>query len=129
MDSECIHDRWCIGWNQCNKVLCLDNKYSYVVNAFFNLLICLFDINVFSCCRSIVSCRVLLCVWHVKRVWLKNVYKLSSCDEIGRKMFSTLGAIMNNCHDPESVIQALNHFYDEFSNENCFLYYFSRNWM
>ena len=44
-------------------------------------------------------------------------------------MFSALGAIMNNCHDPESFIQALNHFYDEFSNEKRFLEYFSRNWM
>lgn len=65
-------------------------------------------------CRSVTGCQVLLCAWHVRRARLKNVFKLASCEDVVRKMFSTLGAIMNGCPGPNSIVEALDQFYDEF---------------
>ena len=96
---------------------------------FLHSLIYLREHVLFSMCRSVIGCQVLLCAWHVRRAWLKNVFKLASCEDVGRNMFSTLGAIMNGCRDPNSVAEALDQFYEEFRNENRFLQYFSRNWM
>lgn len=78
---------------------------------------------------AITGSRVLLCVWHFRRALLKNVYKLATCGENARNMFTKLGEIMNACHDTDSISQAMKAFYIDFAAEERFLEYFSTNWM
>ncbi|GLJ17193.1 hypothetical protein SUGI_0297710 [Cryptomeria japonica] len=32
--------------------------------------------------RSSFNCRILLCIWHVRRAWLKNVYRGNTCKHV-----------------------------------------------
>ena len=86
----------------------------------------LVDIDALS---AITGSRVLLCIWHFKRAWLKNMDKLATCGQNARKMFIMLGEIMNSCHDPDAISRAINAFYIDFAAEERFLEYFSTNWM
>ena len=67
-----------------------------------------------------------LCVWHVRRAWLKNVNRLTSNLEIAKERFSDLGLIMNYCSNVE-VSNAINVFFNKFANEEKFLDYFHKN--
>lgn len=71
---------------------------------------------------------MILCVWHVRREWLKNANRLASSPENAKEMFNELGCIMKNCSKDE-VGNAINHFFIKFSNEEIFLDYFQKNWV
>ena len=71
---------------------------------------------------------MILCVWHVRRAWLKNVNRLASSPEKGHEMFNDLGFIMKNCSKDE-VDNAIDGFFNKFANEEKFLDYFYKNWV
>ena len=71
---------------------------------------------------------MILCIWHVRRAWLKNVNWLASSPEIASEMFNELGIIMKNCSNDE-VSDAIDGFFNKFSNEEKFLDYFYKNWV
>lgn len=73
-------------------------------------------------------CEVILCVWHVRKAWLKNVNRLASSPEKGKEIFNELGHIMKNCLNDE-VATAINGFFTKFANVAKFLDYFHKNWV
>eukprot|EP01018_Ginkgo_biloba_P035849 Gb_29690 [translate_table: standard] len=50
----------------------------------------------------VFNCDVLLCLWHVRRVWLKHVRSKAS-KEKNHDMFKDLGNIMHACKDEHDV--------------------------
>eukprot|EP01018_Ginkgo_biloba_P022089 Gb_14053 [translate_table: standard] len=79
--------------------------------------------------RSVVGCRILLCLWHVRRVWMKQVFKKVTNEINGTKMFKKLGAIMHKCKDDDSVRDVLDSFRLEFTIDTVFLKYLYDNWI
>eukprot|EP01018_Ginkgo_biloba_P033865 Gb_14367 [translate_table: standard] len=56
--------------------------------------------------RRVFNCDVLLCLWHVRRAWLKHVRSKAS-KETNHDMFKDLGNIMHACKDDHDVRQAI----------------------
>ena len=73
------------------------------------------------------QCKVILCVWHVRRAWLKNVNNLATSPDMASAMFSKLGYIMKYCSN-DDVTAAIEGFKDEFADESKFLDYLEKNW-
>eukprot|EP01018_Ginkgo_biloba_P021291 Gb_07445 [translate_table: standard] len=78
--------------------------------------------------RSVIGCRILLCLWHVRWAWMKQVFKKATNEMKGTKMFKKLGAIMHACKDDDLVREALDSFCLEFATDN-FLKYLYYNWI
>eukprot|EP01018_Ginkgo_biloba_P013702 Gb_15389 [translate_table: standard] len=79
--------------------------------------------------RSVVGCQILLCLWHVRRAWMKQIFKKETNEMNGSKMFKKLGAIMHECKDDDSIHEALDLFRLEFATEIVFLKYLHDNWI
>ena len=71
---------------------------------------------------------MILCIWHVRRAWLKNVNRLASSSEKEKEMFNELGNIMKSCSNDE-VDNVINGFFTKFATEGKFLDYFHKNWV
>ena len=74
------------------------------------------------------QCKVILCVWHVRRAWLKNVNNLATSPDMASAMFSKLGYIMKYCSN-DDVTNAIQGFFNEFFDERKFLDYLHKNWV
>eukprot|EP01018_Ginkgo_biloba_P023023 Gb_36471 [translate_table: standard] len=70
--------------------------------------------------RSMVGCHILLCLWHVRRAWMKQVFKKAMNEMNGTNMFKKLGAIMHECKDDDSVREALDSFCSDFAIKTIF---------
>ena len=72
---------------------------------------------------------ILLCVWHVRRAWMKNV--LSKVSGKGKRVsiFHAIGEIMHSCKDDISVQKAVEKILEEFQDEEKFLAYFKTTWL
>eukprot|EP01018_Ginkgo_biloba_P001591 Gb_21672 [translate_table: standard] len=78
--------------------------------------------------RRVFNCDVLLCLWHVRRAWLKHVRSKASKQK-NHDMFKDLGNIMHACKDDHDVRQAINKFYVDYADQQKFLHYFSTTWL
>ena len=78
--------------------------------------------------RRITGCDVILCVWHVRRAWLKNVNRLATNSIKANEIFNELGSIMKHTLNTE-VDDAINRFFIKFVDEEKFLDYFHKNWV
>ena len=74
------------------------------------------------------QCEVILCIWHVRRAWLKNVNNLATSPDMASAMFSKLGYIMKYCSN-DDVTNAIQGFFNEFVDEGGFLGYLHKNWV
>ena len=75
------------------------------------------------------KCTILLCVWKVRRAWLKNVGNKVKGREIKIRIFHALGEIMHSCQDDGSVQHEFVRFLDEFSEHKRFQDYFITTWL
>ena len=71
---------------------------------------------------------ILLCVWHVRRAWMKNVLNKVNGKENKVSIFRALGLIMHSCLDDNSVKKAVARIFDEFKDQEKFLNYFKMTW-
>ncbi|GLJ18412.1 hypothetical protein SUGI_0326200 [Cryptomeria japonica] len=79
--------------------------------------------------RLSFGCQVILCLWHVRRAWLKNVYRYVSNKDVGTNMFHRLGEIMHVMNDNEDITTNLiRNFIEEFKDEKKFIEYFQKTW-
>ncbi|GLJ12928.1 hypothetical protein SUGI_0200680 [Cryptomeria japonica] len=77
---------------------------------------------------DVFECRFILCIWHMRRAWLKNVYKYATKERV-MDIFHCLGEIMMAMHESEeSTMQELHTFFVEFSDQPCFLEYLYSTW-
>lgn len=78
----------------------------------------------------------MLCKWHVKRAWLKNLITKVKTWEKRSAMFSALGAIMDfrgQAEDSQQQLHAaamerLKVFYVKFADQTSFISYLQREW-
>ena len=77
--------------------------------------------------RTCTNYTILLCVWHVRRAWLKNVGNKVKGRENKTRIFRALGEIMHSCQDDGFIQHAVVRLLDEFSEHKRFLDYFRTN--
>ncbi|GLJ18061.1 hypothetical protein SUGI_0318650 [Cryptomeria japonica] len=79
--------------------------------------------------RLSFDCQVLLCIWHVCRAWLKNVYRYVSNKDVATHIFDRLGEIMYEISDDQGITtQSIKNFMEEFKEEKKFIDYFQNTW-
>ncbi|GLJ58477.1 hypothetical protein SUGI_1452340 [Cryptomeria japonica] len=79
--------------------------------------------------RLSFDCQVLLCIWHVRRAWLKNVYRYVSNKDVATHIFDRLGEIMYEISDDQGITtQSIKNFMEEFKEEKKFIDYFQNTW-
>ncbi|GLJ28473.1 hypothetical protein SUGI_0560150 [Cryptomeria japonica] len=79
--------------------------------------------------RLSFDCQVLLCIWHVRRAWLKNVYRYASNKDVAAHIFHRLGEIMYEISDDQGITtQSIKNFMEEFKEEKKFIDYFQNTW-
>ena len=75
----------------------------------------------FMCNREIFQCEVYLCIWHVRRAWLKNLVMKVKDDTTRRAMFKRLGDIMHSHKNVNSALEETNKFLNDFQEETTFV--------
>ncbi|GLJ34591.1 hypothetical protein SUGI_0695710 [Cryptomeria japonica] len=79
--------------------------------------------------RLSFDCQVLLCIWHVRRAWLKKVYRYVSNKDVATHIFDRLGEIMYEISDDQGITtQSIKNFMEEFKEEKKFIDYFQNTW-
>ncbi|KAI5081789.1 hypothetical protein GOP47_0001532 [Adiantum capillus-veneris] len=86
--------------------------------------------------RNVFHVPILLCLWHVKRCWLKHLIKKVKDWPTRADMFRALGMIMNMYGQPTSSEDAtkedakllLESFYSKYKEEEEFILYFKTYW-
>ncbi|GLJ35915.1 hypothetical protein SUGI_0720590 [Cryptomeria japonica] len=79
--------------------------------------------------RLSFDCQVLLCIWHVRRAWLKNVYRYVSNKDVATHIFDRLREIMYEISDDQGITtQSIKNFMEEFKEEKKFIDYFQNTW-
>ncbi|MCO5613306.1 hypothetical protein L7F22_067582 [Adiantum nelumboides] len=87
--------------------------------------------------REVFGLPVLLCIWHVRRAWLKNLVKKLRDPTVRAAMFRHLGMIMNmqgkpgmsSCGRVEEAHKLLDQFFVDYACEEEFIAYFKRQWL
>ncbi|MCO5601561.1 hypothetical protein L7F22_055684 [Adiantum nelumboides] len=87
--------------------------------------------------RQVFGLPILLCIWHVRRAWLKNLVKKVRDPQVRADMFKKLGMIMNmrgrpgttSCKRVEEAHNLLDQFFVEYASEQEFITYFKRQWL
>ncbi|KAL3746688.1 hypothetical protein ACJRO7_015616 [Eucalyptus globulus] len=77
-----------------------------------------------SLIREAFRCRVLLCLWHVRRAWIRNLIKRSCHSGVQREMFRLLGSILYCTRS-----NAVEEFMQVFVDQCAFMEYFRERWL
>lgn len=77
--------------------------------------------------------KILLCTWHVKRCWLRNLITKVKCAEKRIYIMQDLGGLLalnpTNSKDPiKDVEAAVQEFCNKYKTEEAFVAYFRREW-
>ncbi|MCO5587623.1 hypothetical protein L7F22_041572 [Adiantum nelumboides] len=87
--------------------------------------------------REVFGIPILLCIWHVRRAWLKNLVKKVPNPIVRADMFRQLGQIMNmrgkpcrSSYEKESQAHKLvEDFMVKYKDEDLFINYFKHEWL
>ncbi|KAK6140830.1 hypothetical protein DH2020_025424 [Rehmannia glutinosa] len=82
-----------------------------------------------SVIREAFKCRVLLCLWHVRRGWLKGLLKYCNNFDVQREMFKHLGNILYCTRNGSSTAEAVEDFMQIFIDQSAFIQYFKCKWL
>ncbi|XP_022730449.1 uncharacterized protein LOC111285324 isoform X2 [Durio zibethinus] len=82
-----------------------------------------------SVVRDAFQCRVLLCVWHVRRSWIRNLLKKCCNIDVQREMFKHLGWILYSSRSGPNVMDAVEEFLEIFVDQSAFMDYFKSRWL
>eukprot|EP01018_Ginkgo_biloba_P015399 Gb_14889 [translate_table: standard] len=75
---------------------------------------------------DVFGCRVLLCLWHVRRSWLKNLTKKCHDYIVRREMFKDLGDIIYNQSHTTNIMETIECFMHKYRDQTKFLDYFRK---
>eukprot|EP01018_Ginkgo_biloba_P030133 Gb_11378 [translate_table: standard] len=81
------------------------------------------EINAIS---DVFGCRILLCLWHVRRSWLNNLTKKYHNYMVQREMFKDLGDIMYNQYYATNLMETIECFMHKYRDQTEFLDYFRK---
>ncbi|KAJ7966088.1 Zinc finger protein [Quillaja saponaria] len=85
-----------------------------------------FDISIV---REAFQCRVLLCLWHVRRAWIKALLKKCCNFDMQREMFKQLGWILYCTRSGPNAFDAVEEFMQVFVDQRGFMEYFKTRWL
>ncbi|ERN03925.1 hypothetical protein AMTR_s00078p00196690 [Amborella trichopoda] len=85
-----------------------------------------FEISVI---RDIFQCRILLCLWRVRRVWIRNLLKKCCNFDVQREMFKHLGRILYCSRSGPNATDVVEEFMQVFVDQTAFLEYFKAFWL
>lgn len=74
------------------------------------------------------QCRILLCLWHVRRGWLKGLLKHCHNFDVQREMFKHLGRILYCTRNASSTADAVEEFLQIYIDQSEFVEYFRNKW-
>ncbi|WJX49112.1 hypothetical protein P8452_35587 [Trifolium repens] len=74
--------------------------------------------------REAFQCRILLCTWHIRRNWIKNLFKKCCNFEVQREMFRKLGWILYSTRCGLSAMDVIEEFMQIFVDQCSFIDYF-----
>ncbi|KAK2379021.1 hypothetical protein QL285_066865 [Trifolium repens] len=77
-----------------------------------------------SIIREAFQCRILLCTWHIRRNWIKNLFKKCCNFEVQREMFRKLGWILYSTRCGLSAMDVIEEFMQIFVDQCSFIDYF-----
>lgn len=81
-----------------------------------------------SVIRDAFQCRILLCLWHVRRGWLKGLLKHCHNFDVQREMFKHLGRILYCTRNASSTADAVEEFLQIYIDQSEFVEYFRNKW-
>ncbi|CAK9166609.1 unnamed protein product [Ilex paraguariensis] len=79
--------------------------------------------------RGAFQCRVLLCLWHVRRAWVKSLLKKCCNFDVQRDMFKHLGRILYCSRSGPNTLVAIEEFMQIFVDQCAFMDYFRIRWV
>ncbi|KAG6409625.1 hypothetical protein SASPL_127666 [Salvia splendens] len=82
-----------------------------------------------SVIREAFQCRILLCLWHVRRGWLKSLLKHCHNFDVQREMFKHLGRILYCTGNVSSTAVAVEEFLQIYVDQSEFVEYFRSKWL
>lgn len=82
-----------------------------------------------SIIRDIFQCRILLCLWRIRRAWMRNITKRCCNFDVQREMFKRLGSILYTTRNGPTAMDAVEEFMQVFVDQNAFLEYFKIQWL
>ena len=74
-------------------------------------------------CREAFQCRILLCTWHVRRTWIKKLFKKCCNFEVQREMFRQLGSILYSTRCGPNAMDAIDELMQIFVDQCDFIDY------
>lgn len=83
----------------------------------------------FSIIRELFQCRILLCLWRIRRAWLRNIVKQCCNIDVQQEMFRRLGCILYTTRNGPTAMDAVEEFMQIFVDQNAFLEYFKTKWL
>ncbi|XP_010249825.1 PREDICTED: uncharacterized protein LOC104592258 isoform X2 [Nelumbo nucifera] len=75
--------------------------------------------------REAFQCRVLLCLWHVRRSWIRSLLKKCYNFDVQREMFKYLGRVLYCMR----TMDAIEEFMQIFVDQCAFMDYFRARWL
>ncbi|EXB60472.1 hypothetical protein L484_014926 [Morus notabilis] len=82
-----------------------------------------------SIIREAFQCRVLLCVWQVRRACIRSLLKKCCNIDVQREIFKHLGWILYCTRSEQHAMDALEEFMQVFVDQCAFMDYFKRRWL
>lgn len=82
-----------------------------------------------SIIREAFHCRVFLCIWHVRRSWIRSLLKTCRNFDVQREMFKHLGWLLYCTRSGPNAMDAVEEFLQVFVDQCAFMDYFKRRWL
>jgi hypothetical protein len=80
-------------------------------------------------CREVFQCRIQLCVWHIRRAWIRSLLKKCCNFDVQREMFKHLGWILYCTRNGPHSVDAVEEFMQVFVDQCDFMDYFKIRWL
>ncbi|KAF8407021.1 hypothetical protein HHK36_006143 [Tetracentron sinense] len=82
-----------------------------------------------SIIRDTYQCRVLLCLWHVRRAWMRSLLKKCCNFDVQREMLKYLGRILYCTRSGPNAVDVMEEFMQIFVDQCAFMDYFRDRWL
>ncbi|PIA42565.1 hypothetical protein AQUCO_02000185v1 [Aquilegia coerulea] len=85
-----------------------------------------FEISVI---REAFRCRILLCLWYIRRAWIRNLLRYCCNFDVQREMFKHLGHILYSARNAPCTLDAVVEFMEIFIDQSTFMDHFKDLWL
>ncbi|KAG9459315.1 hypothetical protein H6P81_003823 [Aristolochia fimbriata] len=82
-----------------------------------------------SLIRDSFQCRVWLCLWHIRRSWMRGLLKKCCNLDVQKEMLKHLGRVLYCARSASNVQDPLEEFMQIFIDQSDFMAYFKERWL